>query len=511
MSKWRDRSVALGVFAVAAALLEWLAGQRLAFINDEGIYLEGGRRILEGALPYRDFFVLTGPGAYWNVAAFFRVFGVSLAAGRLLLVLDVSLICACLYWITAKVHSRALGLWLAWFYLALLVGDASLLAVNHRWDSAALSVAAVALMFAGVRLGRPWAMALSGVAAAYAAWVTPPLLLVAMALLIWTILERRWKGPLLFGAGVGGMSAIAIAGLAWTGSLQPMVHHFLWTASQYSGANRFAYGSIIGGYGALFADAKGPELVVLAWITLLIALPAIAPAAGGLALLISGALRRTLLLPGLCAAAAVMACAPRLDVAHLTYGAPLAFIVASCGASILLPRVVRTAVALVLSLGGGVLMWNAVQQRVGLEGVATARGGTIVGTRESVLLAQDLERTVPAGAGFFAFPYLPIAYFVTRGVNPTRYSWLQPGMMSADDEASALTSLQAAPPGHILYINVTPEAYLRLFPSSDPARLRMGRMETWLATNYEPVAAFSAAHPGYQLLAPRAGALAMAR
>ena len=83
---------AAGVFLLASAFLWWLAGQRLVWIIDEGIYLEGARRILAGQIPYRDFFVLTGPGTFWNVAASFKIFGISLASARALLVLDLSLI-----------------------------------------------------------------------------------------------------------------------------------------------------------------------------------------------------------------------------------------------------------------------------------------------------------------------------------------------------------------------------------------------------------------------------------
>jgi hypothetical protein len=51
----------------------------------------------------------TGPGAFWNVAIFFKLFGVSLASARILLIVDLALIAACLYWLAAEFGSRALG------------------------------------------------------------------------------------------------------------------------------------------------------------------------------------------------------------------------------------------------------------------------------------------------------------------------------------------------------------------------------------------------------------------
>jgi len=161
---------AASVFAFAAALLWWLAGQRLVWIMDEGIYLDGARRMLAGQMPYRDFFVLTGPGTFWNLAVFFKMFGTSLASARALLVLDLALIAACMYWLAARFSSRALGFWLAGFFVALLAGDKDDLVVNHRWDSAALSTLGVTLLAAaGVRTGNRWLVAGAGAAAAYAA------------------------------------------------------------------------------------------------------------------------------------------------------------------------------------------------------------------------------------------------------------------------------------------------------------------------------------------------------
>jgi hypothetical protein len=73
---------------------------------------------------------------------------------------------------------------------------------------------------------------------------------------------------------------------------------------------------------------------------------------------------------------------------------------------------------------------------------------------------------------------------VTLSHNPTRYSYLQPGMMSDEDEATALAELQAAPPARVLYYDLSTKQILRLWPQSDPSRLRMRRMEEYLARNY---------------------------
>jgi len=70
---------------VGIALLLWFAiGNRLLLgTNDEGIYLDAAQRILHGQKPYVDFFGYMAPGSFWVEALSLRLFGETVAAGRL--------------------------------------------------------------------------------------------------------------------------------------------------------------------------------------------------------------------------------------------------------------------------------------------------------------------------------------------------------------------------------------------------------------------------------------------
>jgi len=156
----------------------------------------------------------------------------------------------------------------------------------------------------------------------------------------WTFFVRRWKGVVSLAAGVAAVSALAGGALLATGSLGPMVQHFAWTASQYSTANRFPYGGIIGGYPALFSDVHGLNLGIHAILVFFIALPAVVPICALLGFSAARQLWKTPLLFILaCAIAAILACAPRMDVEHLRYSSPLSYVVASCALASLLPRI----------------------------------------------------------------------------------------------------------------------------------------------------------------------------
>src|SRR6266568_6076225 len=50
---------------------------------DEGILLQGGLRILDGQIPYRDFFSFYTPGSFYLLAGAFKVFGDSFVVARL--------------------------------------------------------------------------------------------------------------------------------------------------------------------------------------------------------------------------------------------------------------------------------------------------------------------------------------------------------------------------------------------------------------------------------------------
>src|ERR1035437_4802978 len=178
------RAALLIAFIIGAVFLI-AAGDRLMFVNDEGIYLDGALRILHGESPYRDFFAITGPGTFWLLAALFRVFGVSLESARLLRALDMAAMTGLTYWIATRLGSRRTAVYAALLSAALATGLPDGLVVNHRWEGSALALAAVA---AGIRLmERPSrsVAAAAGALSILGAWFTPSVGLVAVAIGFW--------------------------------------------------------------------------------------------------------------------------------------------------------------------------------------------------------------------------------------------------------------------------------------------------------------------------------------
>jgi len=58
-------------------------------------------------------------------------------------------------------------------------------------------------------------------------------------------------------------------------------------------------------------------------------------------------------------------------------------------------------------------------------------------------------------------------------------------MFSEKDEAEALRELRAHPPRWVLQAHVSRERIMFIWPSSDPRRMRMPRIEAFLRENYQ--------------------------
>lgn len=86
---------------------------------DEGLSIYGATRILNGDIPYRDFWTLYAPGEFYLLAWIFKIFGASIIAERITTVVIQTLLAYCVYLITRKLipPKFALVIWmltLAW-------------------------------------------------------------------------------------------------------------------------------------------------------------------------------------------------------------------------------------------------------------------------------------------------------------------------------------------------------------------------------------------------------------
>jgi hypothetical protein len=274
--------------------------------------------------------------------------------------------------------------------------------------------------------------------------------------------------------------------------------------------NVMAYGATIGGYRDLLAGPLSLDLIVRALVVFCLALPAILPVANlaGWAGVLTLRPQAVPAAPGVpktraityllfCSVALVASTYPRPDLMHLAWVAPVPYVLGAALISLALPKWVQIAAVFTAMLGGTLLLLH-LATTLSTVSLATPIGKVRI-SPESAEAVQNLLERVKPGDSAFIYPYKPLLYFVTQTTNPTRYSYLQPGLMTDQDEQSALADLRRSPPQWVLYLRLTPESFLRVFPNADRSKLDFQTLESWIDANYSSASPFVVAG-GYSLL-----------
>jgi len=469
-----QRAIPLAVFLGTALLLLWMFGNRLILgTNDEGIYLDAAERMVHGQKPYVDFFGYMSPGSFWMQALAFQLFGVTLAAGRVLVILYVALESALIYWLVQRFASRTAAIVTTLFFLAFQTADPSMLTAQHRWDSSAFALASIAMCL-GSRRG--YLMA-SGFLVACAALATPSVALVALVTLLWLRKRAGW-----YVAGIAIAGTLALVALWLSGILTAFLQQLQWLSRNYSSVNVMPYGAIIGGYSSLFQGAGLWEWPIRCCVVVCMALPALLPI---LAVGLFWTQRKTeLLYLLLCVVALVASTYPRSDVAHLSYVAALPYALVGILICRLLPSRPRAWLTAAIAIWAAVFAWQA-ELPGNLRPLHTP-AGEVRASAEDAFMIEGLLARVRPHQSLFVYPYKPLLYFLTQAENPTRYSYLAPGMMTGDDARLALSELQARPPEWVLYMDLDPAEFERVFPAGKGLDAHYPQLEHWIQANYRP-------------------------
>jgi hypothetical protein len=479
----RQRELAGIVFGLLALLyLYWIAHDLLSTAGDEGIYLEGGRRVALGQQPYRDFFVLTGPLTFWLEGILAKAGGMRLDIMRLPVIVEA----AFLAWAVYRFLSRYAGvLYSAGAAFAFLACESRLrlLNVNHRWDSAALATGAAVAALEAYRRDRAGPWAVCGALTAAAALATPSMLVLALPFVIWCALAG-FRRVLAFAAGGGLVAVSAAIYLQSHHALLPMLGCLRWTASNYASPNRIAYGS--------FSFASAPANI---WSYTLAFLWEVIPAAAPVAALVGWMCwwrirnqrpEPEILALSAVAAALVFSAWPRWSPDALLHTMSVSWFLSALllyRATTARQRFWVCGVAIVLSAASVIVKSFAPLDSLPCE----TRVGTLRDPGGECEYLAGLERWAQPGDSLFSFPYMPSLYYFLNARNPSRYSFLQPGMMTSADENQALEEVRTNPPRWVIYEDFPTEAVMAIWPGSDPARIPMPYLNAYIASHYTTV------------------------
>jgi 4-amino-4-deoxy-L-arabinose transferase-like glycosyltransferase len=507
----RDWGIALSIGVLSCVYL--LAFRRATGLKlDEGLSLQAAQRILQGQVPYRDFFSLVTPGSYYWTALLFRVFGDSILVTRATLVAYGGLFSLLTYFLARRVCSRshaALG--------ACLLTITSLpyyFVAEHNWDSTVWTCLA---LYCAVRLlERPnlsWAFALGFFASLTCLFEQSKggglaLGLAAGFLLLSYRFGRRalFTGKRLAALALG-LTLPVFVTLLYFGverSLRPMLADWLWPLKHYNSVNLVPYGylplsplewhTIHSGslLWRLFA------LFTLSPTFLIPALPILALMLLGCHLFGLRAHRAWdreqayyVLVCSCIAGLLLSVLVARPDLSHIIYLAPIFYLVlcwilegkAFGGAFLPATRpVIAAYVVLSFSGFGLALLLNAGNARQTLK----TRRGTLRTTIQDAVVPY-VQAHVPEGTEIFVYPYQPLYYYLTGSNNITSYDFLYPGYNTPGQFRQAAQQLDAGRPTAVLLAPSFMDVALTVFPGT-PLRVlaRSDPMVNQIFSRYRP-------------------------
>ena len=314
--------------------------------------------------------------------------------------------------------------------------------------------------------------AMAGIPLALSVWTTQSFLNPTVILLVWFLVRDRANFGWLAASTIGcGLVLLAILGLQ--GGLPAFLDSMFWTVRNYSSANRLPFGYNVNPISMRYWLSVYPGTWGIPFVLL-----------GTLGLIVWKRDRR-LELPFLFCFGLLLTAYPKWDSSQLLYltGPFLALGLAQVIQSLPVRAEPFWQAALLMPAAFFLLAGYAVGDS---RSEITLPSGHLSGTAENVAAIQGIAERIPENSTLFVYPYLTALYPLLHARNPNRYEYLQPGMMSLEDETIALAGLTAAPP-QFIYWHVFPASeILKIWPNTDPSRLTFPRVERFIESKYDP-------------------------
>ena len=468
--------------------------------GDEGIALVGGWRIFLGQIPYRDFFEFIPPFSYLLLALFFKLFGASFFAERLLVMVYAVLLIVASDWLLRHFTKKLLARCLVASFL-IPYGVLQWPLPSYHWVVDIVQILALSCLVCGLnRSSLLWGVAagISTVLGCFSMQDQGGYLVIALALFFFPFIEDREVRKRLFLGWVIGGGAVAASFAIYLlphVSLSELIYQWVvFPATRYSRLPGNV-GSLmnlglqeIGTPGWLDYLKRYPDYTIpqTCIAILLPFLPLMGLAVVGLefakkrrgnkliGLLVSGGL------------AFMGGCLHRFAQTNMVWAAPMLIIIVAVGVGSALeyggkwPKLG----AQVLSIGiiGLSLIYAEGNLRLKLTSPTTrvtgAAGTLIVPARSTQstmqMVIDTIEGNMPKGAPLFCTESNAMINFWTLRPNPTRYNFFFSPTLHTNEQVDEVINALVS----------RPEAYLLLFiPFADDT----DRFGAWAYNNYQVV------------------------
>jgi hypothetical protein len=426
------------IFAAVCSILYFAPFLRVLtqIPGDEGTLIMGAVRVVEGQLPFRDFFEAMGPGTFYWLALFFKLLGTTWLATRIDLLVTTLGITLLLLYLARRLPGRHEAAPVIFF---VAVSYHTWNAVSHHMDSNLFGLLSFAAFVFWMDKPRPLTIFLAGAGAGLTAWFLLPkgLLLFLSFVLLLGIFYR--KDPLFRPALVsllGGFSIVNGILLAWfwsVGGLPNLVYaNLVWPLSNYSSSNAVPYGldfrqlywsAFTASLRPLLSPAIGTALSGLLCLPFAVAMGLPLILLGCVAAFRRSAFDRTTLPYWIAGLAFWFSEMHRRDLEHIVWGSPLLVLLAFSYCRRLQGKWITSALRIVTLCAVLLATLNPLVALSARNKLATRRGTMYTAFPRDVVL-DYLNAHLAPGEALFVYPCAPTYYFLSAASNPTRYSIL---------------------------------------------------------------------------------------
>jgi 4-amino-4-deoxy-L-arabinose transferase-like glycosyltransferase len=484
------------LFAVCAGLYV-LPFMRILLQNtDEGILVYGAVRIVHGQVFARDFFEVVGPGTFYWLALFFKLFGVTFLTARACLFVTSLGTALTMYFLSRRICGRYQTL--PCILLAGTYFGSSWPGVSHHVDSNCFALLSIACMTAWQdRHTDGLLFAAGALAGATACFLQPEGLLLLAALLVWLWMQRRLKSTSLSSLRVLAGGYVSVVGFIlvyfWSQhALWDLIYaNVVWPSGHYRAVNVVPYAQgILRDYWDDFVIGKGTSCLAIVAAAVLITpfflvavLPALLPVLG--ARHRKKTARPEIVLYWLCGWALWLAEIHRKDIYHLVFGSPLLVILCIYYLEQYRAKVAGLALqilAISAACLAGFNLFLVLSARP-----TTTRVGSVAVFKHVPLLTL-LDDKVAPGEEIYAYPYCPMYYFLSATTNPTRYAALVYNFNTSSQFEEAIRVLEQRRIRYVVWdTNFAAKTVPAAFPAS--ARMPLGGLiiEPYLESHYKLV------------------------
>ena len=483
------------IFALCASLY-FLPFMRILLGNgDEGLLVYGAVRIAHGQVFARDFFEVVGPGTFYWLALFFKLFGVTFVATRLCLFVTSLGTGLAMYFMSRRICRNYQIL--PCILLAGTYFGSSWPAISPHVDSNCFALLSVACMIVWQdKRGVSLLFAAGALAGATTCFFQPKGMLLLFALLVWLWMQRRKQSASLscLWAVAGGYVSVVALMLLYFWSRHALGDLFyanvIWPSEHYSAVNvvSYAHGIIQYYWNHFVIDKPGFRWTIVTASVLIVpfffvaALPILLP-------VLSLRYRRNTMRPEvvlywLCGFALWLSEFHRKDICHLVFGSPLLMILCIYYLEQYRAKIADLAVQILAitatCLAGFNLFWV-----LSARPVATRVG--FVALLKSDPVVNVLQSKTARGEEIFAYPYCAMYYFLSATADPARYAALLYNFNTPSQFDEVVTVLDQRRVRYVVWNKGFENNAKTFFPGMKKVREDERIIEPYLESHYKVV------------------------